>query len=156
MKTVGMCCQASSLGLSWSGLSRAPQWPRGQPLCFQAGQGAQPPGGPTFLPPEGGGCLRWAGRGWPTIGPVPGLEEPAPPMVGIPSSRPLCPVGAASPTCNFVGVLGHRGGQLQSGEAGRAEIPRKAFSFFESAVFCQNKGQERSCVLPRGLHAPKA
>lgn len=48
------------------------------------------------------------------------------------------------------------GAKCRLREAGEAESPRKAFSFFESAVFCQNKGQERSCVLPRGLHAPKA
>lgn len=65
---------------------------------------------------------------------------------------------AVSPTCNGGGgaCWGTKGADCSLGEAGRAEIPRKAFSFFESAVFCQNKGQERSCVLPRGLHAPKA
>lgn len=87
----------------------------------------------------------------------PALEEPAPPMVGIPSPWPLCPVSVLRAQRIILwGCRGTRGADCSLGEAGRAPIPRKAFSFFESAVFCPNTGQERSCVLPRGLRAPRA
>lgn len=49
------------------------------------------------------------------------------------------------------GCWGTEGAGYSLGEAGRTGIPRKAFSFFKSAVFCQNKGQERSCELPLGF-----
>lgn len=30
-------------------------------------------------------------------------------------------------------------------EVERVEIPRNVFNFFESAIFCENKGQESGC-----------
>lgn len=46
---------------------------------------------------------------------------------------------------------GPQGGWLESGGGGKAEIPRNAFSFFKSAIFCPNKGQEHAPVCsPQG------
>lgn len=83
--------------------------------------------------------------------------QPAPPMAGIPSSGPLDQVRVLQAQCVILwGCWGTYGAHCSLGKARKAEIPRKAFSFFESAAFCQNKGQERSCALPRGPHTPKA
>lgn len=81
---------------------------------------------PTFLPPEGGGCLWWAGGDRPTIGVLPG--NGARPSNGWHSFllASLPREGAVNPTCNFVGVLGHQRSQLQSGGGRESLNPKKS------------------------------
>lgn len=87
----------------------------GTALCFQAWQGRLSfLVVPTFLPPEGGGWLWWAGGDRLTIGPLP--YTGASPSNGWHSFllAALPREGALSPTCNFVGVLRHHGGEVSS------------------------------------------
>lgn len=67
-KIVEMCCKASLRWLVLKVVSAGlPGGPGDKDLGFQARQGW--PGlwvAPTFLPPEGGGCLSRAGGDWPS------------------------------------------------------------------------------------------
>lgn len=88
------------------------------------------------------------------------LHSRAQPQAGRPFSRLLCPVRVPRDQHVIVrmcvwggaGVLDLKRAGWSLEEAGRVEIPRNAFSFFESAIFCQNKGQE--CVPVRSPTGP--
>lgn len=58
------------------------------------------PKAPTFLPPEGGGCLLRAPGNSPNKGGLPCMAQPCLPPTSLPSQ------GAYRPTCNFVCVGG--------------------------------------------------
>ena len=121
-----MRCSASSLWLSWSGLSRALWWPRGQPLCFQTGQGRPGLSG-AYIPATRGWWPPVVGRrSRPATGPLPCAG--ASPSNGwhsfsLASLPREC---AVSPTCNFVGVLGHQERRLQPGGGGESCNPKKS------------------------------
>lgn len=96
---------------------------------------------PTFLPPEGGDR--------PTIGALPGTGARPPNGWHSFLLASLPREGAVNPTCNFVGVLGHQRGQLQSGGGRESLNPKKSLSLLRiSSFLSKQKAGTFLCAPP--------